>query len=37
VQRISAQNLHLYQRDVEKIVHVILGEAHRRDGARRPH
>jgi integration host factor subunit beta len=26
VQRISAQNPHLYQRDIEKIVHVILGE-----------
>ena len=26
VQRISAQNPHLYQRDVEKIVNAILGE-----------
>jgi integration host factor subunit beta len=26
VQRISAQNPHLHQRDVEKIVHIILGE-----------
>jgi hypothetical protein len=24
IQRISAQNPHLYQRDIEKIVHVIL-------------
>jgi integration host factor subunit beta len=26
VQRIAAQNLHLYQRDVEKLVGAILGE-----------
>ena len=30
VQRISAQNPHLYQRDVENIVNAILGRDHRR-------
>ena len=35
VQRISAQNPHLYQRDVENIVNAILGEIVAAHGARR--
>ena len=36
VQRISAQNPHLYQRDVENIVNAILGRDRDGAGARRP-